>query len=82
MTASSCSGLSLVTFTAIFCHVRRAHRQSFASQKEPAELAAAWPAERLVAVWNSLRGVKPVKGFKSRAASRIWARRSRSRSSP
>ena len=27
---------------------------AFASQKELAELAAGWPAERLVAIWNSL----------------------------
>jgi len=49
---------------------------SFTSQKELAELAAAWPAERLVAIWNSLPGVKPVKAFKSAnaAASRIWER--------
>ena len=49
---------------------------TFASQKELAELAAAWPAERLVAIWNSLPGVEPVKGFKSAkaAASRIWER--------
>jgi hypothetical protein len=47
---------------------------SFASQKELAELAAGWPAERLVAIWNSLPGVKPVKSFKNAkvAASRIW----------
>jgi hypothetical protein len=47
---------------------------SFASQKELAELAARWPAERLVAIWNSLPGVKPVKSFKTAkvAASRIW----------
>ena len=49
--------------------------QAFTSQKELAKLAAAWPAERIVAVWNSLPGVEPVKGFKSAktAASRIWA---------
>ena len=34
---------------------------SFASQKELAELAAGWPAERLVAIWNSLPGATPVK---------------------
>ena len=47
---------------------------TFASQKELAELAAAWPPERLVAIWNSLTGVKPVKSFKSAkaAAGRIW----------
>jgi hypothetical protein len=47
---------------------------SFASQKDLAELAAGWPAERLVAVWNSLPGVKPVKSFKNAkiAASLIW----------
>jgi hypothetical protein len=39
-----------------------------------AALAAEWPAERLIAIWNSLPGVKPVKGFKSAkaAAGRIW----------
>ena len=47
---------------------------SFASQKELAVLATQWPAERLVAIWNSLPGVKPVKSFKSAkaAAGRIW----------
>jgi hypothetical protein len=49
---------------------------SFTSQKELAELAAAWPAERLVAIWNSLPGVTPVKRFKDHnaAATRIWGR--------
>jgi hypothetical protein len=47
---------------------------TFASQKQLAELVAAWPADRLVAIWNSLPGVEPVKGFKSpkAAANRIW----------
>ena len=30
----------------------------FSSQQELAELAGSWPAERLVAIWNSLPGVK------------------------
>jgi len=49
---------------------------SFSSEKELAELAAQWPAERLVAILNSLPGEKPVKGFKSAqaAVSRIWKR--------
>jgi hypothetical protein len=49
---------------------------SFGSQKELAELVAGSPAERLVAIWNSLPGVAPVKTFKSAktAASRIWER--------
>ena len=49
---------------------------TFASQKELADLAAAWPADRLVAIWNSLAGEKPVKSFKSAkgAAGRIWER--------
>jgi hypothetical protein len=49
---------------------------TFASEQELAELAAAWPAERLMAIWNSLPGVTPVKGVKSTrgAVSRIWAR--------
>ena len=50
--------------------------QSFGSQQELAELAAAWPADRPVAVWNSLPGDTPVKKFKDpkTAISRIWAR--------
>ena len=46
----------------------------FASQQELAALATQWPAERLVAIWNSLPGVKPVKSFKTAkvAAGRIW----------
>src|ERR1035438_1579576 len=49
---------------------------TFASQKELAQLAAAWPAERLVAIWNSFAGVVAVENFKSTktAVSRIWAR--------
>ena len=49
---------------------------TFASQQELAKLAAAWPTERLVAIWNSLPGVAPAKGFKSAkaAASKIWER--------
>jgi hypothetical protein len=50
--------------------------QSFTSQKQLAQLAAAWPAERLVEIWNSLPGVEPVQGFQSAkaAAGRIWGR--------
>jgi Protein of unknown function (DUF3489) len=49
---------------------------SFGSQKELAELVAGWPAERLIAIWNGLPGVEPVKKFKNAkiAASRIWER--------
>jgi len=49
---------------------------TFASQKELAELAAGWPAERLVAIWNSLAGVVAVESFKNTktAVGRIWAR--------
>ena len=47
---------------------------SFSSEQELAELAKAWPAERLVAIWNSLPGVTPIKKFKdfATAATRIW----------
>jgi len=47
---------------------------NFASQKELAVLAKAWPADRLVAIFNSLTGVTPVESFKSAqaATSRIW----------
>ena len=49
---------------------------SFSTREQFAELAAAWPAERLVAIWNSLPGVTPVTGVKSArgAVSRIWDR--------
>ena len=49
---------------------------SFSSQKELAELVPGWPAERLVAIWNGLPGVEPLKKFKNAktAASRIWER--------
>jgi len=50
--------------------------QTFGSQKDLAKFAATWPTERLVAIWNSLASVKPVKSFKSAkiAAGRIWER--------
>lgn len=49
---------------------------SFASQEELVELAAAWPAERLLAIWNSLPGVRSAKQFKdsTTAIQRIWKR--------
>jgi hypothetical protein len=48
--------------------------QQFGSQKELNKLAADWPAERLVEIWNSLPGVKPVKKFTTRAVAtgHIW----------
>lgn len=48
----------------------------FTDQKELAELLAGWPAERLLATYNSLPGVKPVKALKDpkTAASKIWER--------
>ena len=50
--------------------------QSFGSQPELAHLAASWPAERLVEIWNSLLGEAPVKKFQNpkTAISRIWER--------
>jgi hypothetical protein len=49
---------------------------SFSNPQELAELAKAWPAERLVAIWNSLPGVTPTKRFKDAngAVTRIWER--------
>jgi hypothetical protein len=52
----------------------------FSSEKELAKLAANWPSERLVEVWNSFAGVppfgdlKPVKKFTDRktAVARTW----------
>jgi hypothetical protein len=50
--------------------------ESFTSEQELAQVAASWPAERLVAIWNSLAGVTPVKKFKDgkAAVGKIWAR--------
>src|SRR2546430_4938636 len=49
---------------------------TFSSQKELASLIAEWPAERLIATWNSLPGVTPVKKLKDAkaAAGKIWGR--------
>src|SRR5687767_14469977 len=46
----------------------------FGSQKELAQLAASWPSNRLIEIWNSLPGVTAVKKFKDRqtALARIW----------
>ena len=52
----------------------------FSSEKELAKLAASWPADRLVEIWNGFAGVppfgdlKPVKKFTDRktAVARIW----------
>jgi hypothetical protein len=52
----------------------------FASEKELAKLAANWPTDRLVEIWNGFAGVppfgdlKPVKKFTDRktAVGRIW----------
>jgi hypothetical protein len=52
----------------------------FSSEKELAKLAANWPAEQLVEIWNGFAGVppfgdlKPVKKFTDRktAVARIW----------
>ena len=56
-------------------------QEQFASEKELAKLAANWPTERLVQIWNGFAGVagpfgdlKPVKKFTDRktAVKRIW----------
>src|SRR5215468_317860 len=50
--------------------------QPFVTSEELTQLASGWPTERLVAIWNSLPGVTPAKGFKNpkAAASKIWGR--------
>jgi hypothetical protein len=50
--------------------------QPFGSSEELTHLAAGWPAERLVAIWNSLPGVTPAKAFKNpkAAANKIFGR--------
>lgn len=46
----------------------------FTSEKELQGLAAGWPAERLVEIWNSIPGVKAIARFTNRKAggARIW----------
>jgi hypothetical protein len=46
----------------------------FASQQELTDLAAKWPANRLIEVWNGIPGLTPVKKFTDRksAVTRIW----------
>jgi len=46
----------------------------FTSEKALGELAVAWPAGRLIDIFNSLTGVTPVKKFTDRknAVARIW----------
>lgn len=48
--------------------------QSFGTEKELATLAAKWPGARLIAIWNNLPGVTPVKKFTDckKAVARIW----------
>ena len=48
--------------------------ERFRNEVGLAKLAANWPANRLVEIWNSLPGATPVKKFKDRntAAARIW----------
>jgi len=48
--------------------------EAFASEKDLLRIAAQWPAERLVEVWNGIPGVKAAKGFTNRKAgvSRVW----------
>ncbi len=46
----------------------------FSSEKDLQRLAASWPAERLVEIWNGIPGVKAIKRFTNRKAgvSRVW----------
>jgi hypothetical protein len=54
--------------------------ERFATEKELAKIAATWPADRTIQVWNSFAGVapfddlKPVKKFTDRktAVARVW----------
>src|ERR1019366_9608247 len=47
---------------------------TFHSETELNELVVAWPASRLVEIWNSIPGCVPVKKFTNRktAVLRIW----------
>jgi hypothetical protein len=50
------------------------HRSTFATEQELQDLARTWPMKRLIAIWNSLPGVRPVGKFENRriAIARIW----------
>jgi hypothetical protein len=56
--------------------VAAAGAERFATNAELAELAANWPAERLVEIWNSLPGGSPIENFRNAktAVGRIWKR--------
>jgi hypothetical protein len=51
-----------------------AEAETFKSADELGRLAEAWPATRLVAIWNGLLGATPVKKFTDRktAVERVW----------
>src|ERR1700687_3604201 len=48
--------------------------ERFTTESEFGQLAAQWPAARLIEVWNSIPGLAPVRKFTSRktAVARIW----------
>ena len=48
--------------------------ERFTTEIELAELTGQWPAARLVELWNSIPGFKPIKKFTDRktAVARIW----------
>lgn len=48
--------------------------ERFSNETALARLAASWPAARLVEIWNSVPGTRPVRKFKDRATAvdRIW----------
>ena len=48
--------------------------EPFTSETELAQLAAAWPGNRLVDIWNRIPGLTPVQRFTNRAVAtaRIW----------
>jgi hypothetical protein len=52
----------------------QAGEESFASEQQLAKLAAAWAGSRVIEIWNSIGGVKPVSKFANKATGlkRIW----------
>src|SRR6266852_1868362 len=83
MTATAVQEKSMTIFTIDSENNISAHSESqitdkgsaqFTSEKELAQLAAAWPGSRLVDVWNGIPGLIPVKRFTNRrlAIGRIW----------
>jgi hypothetical protein len=76
MTAFSIDSENNITIFASLKEIQESEEETetFTNQEEFAALADKWAGGRLVEIWNSLAGVRPVERFTSRrvAVGRIW----------